>query len=74
MKKLILAATALASLTLTATTPASAGCTTMWVDGRIKQVCATGVDVTLNNRGRRTPPRCQQRRVPGTLNTVYVCD
>jgi hypothetical protein len=74
MKKLILAATALASLTLMETTPASAlGCTTTWVDGRLKQVCDSGVAVTLNNMGRRPAPRCQQRRVPGTLQTVYVC-
>jgi hypothetical protein len=73
MKKLILAAAALTSLTLMGATPASAGCTTMWVDGKLKQVCNTGVDVTLNNRGRRPAPRCQERRVPGTLRTVYVC-
>ena len=73
MKKLILAAAALASLAVVDTTPASAfGCTTQWVDGKIAQVCDSGVAATLATRG-RSYPRCRQETIPGTWSTRWVC-
>jgi len=74
MKKLILAAAALASMTFMDTAPAAAfGCTTQWVNGKLAQVCDSGVAATLTQRG-RAYPRCRQQRVPGTWNTVWVCN
>jgi hypothetical protein len=75
MKKLILAVAVLASMMLIDTTPAPAlGCTTGWVNGKISQICDSGVAVTLNNRGRSPAQRCREQRVFGTLKTVWVCN
>jgi hypothetical protein len=75
MKKLILAAAALALMMVMETAPASAlGCTTGWVNGKISQICDSGVAVTLNNRGRAPAQRCREQRVFGTLKTVWVCN
>ena len=75
MKKLILAAAALASMLIIETAPASAlGCTTGWVNGKISQICDSGVAVTLTQRGRSPASRCREQRVSGTLRTVWVCN
>jgi hypothetical protein len=78
MKKIIIAATAIASLMVMGSAPASAlGCTSGWVNGRISQVCDSPVAATLANsvRPRSLPaPRCHEQRVFGTLRTVTVCN
>ena len=73
MKRIILAAAAFASLMAMGSAPASAGCTTQFVNGRITQVCDSMGAIMQNvGRPKTLPPvRCRQ---PLGFNQPYICN